>query len=190
MTTSLLRFVFRFALPLTLLACATTFGQTTTSTGKVALIDTRQFYEPGKGIQKLVNISRQVEGEFAGVQKELQALQNKLAALNAEIQQLSANQAVAKQEESDRLQRDYNFRRNEAQAAYERRRIVLMKPVIEQINNALREYLETNGFAVILDASKLEGVLLATQPTTDVTQAFINAFNIKYPASASAASNR
>ncbi len=188
MTRSLLRFV----LPLTLMVCATAYGQTTSSslTGKIALIDTRQFYDPSKGIQKLAGLTRQVDGEFAAVQKELQALQTKIETLNAEIQKLSANQAAAKQEESERLQRDFNFKRNEAQAAYERRRAVLMTPVFERINKALRDYLTTNGIALILDASKLDGVILAAQPTIDVTQAFINDFNLKYPASANAASNR
>jgi Skp family chaperone for outer membrane proteins len=187
MTTSLLRFILRIALPLALFASATAFGQTT---GKIALIDTRQFYDTSKGIQKLVSLTRQVDGEFAAVQKELQALQTRIEALTAELQKQGANPSAARQDEAERLQRDFNFKRNEAQAAYERRRATVMTPAIEQINKALRDYLTANGIALILDASKLEGTILAAQPTIDVTQAFINDFNLKYPASPNAASNR
>ena len=162
-------------------------GNDTVPAGKVALVDTRLFYDQKAGIQKLINAYKQLEAEFAPRQAELQIMQNRIVAMNAEINKMGATPAAkAKEEELVRLQRDFTYQQQEAEAAVNRRRLILVQPIHQQLAKALQEFIAARGIALLLDTSKLEGVLLAALPTVDVTQAFINDFNLKNPAPATA----
>lgn len=164
-------------------------GHDSVPAGKVAVVDTRLFYDQNSGIQKLIRAYKQLETEFAATQAALQAMQNRIVAMNNEINKLGTTPAAkAKEEELVRLQRDFSYKHQEAEAAFNKRRMILVQPIQTHIGKALQEFITTRGITLLLDASKLEGAILAALPTTDVTQAFIADYNLKHPGSANAAS--
>lgn len=163
----------------------------TTAQPTVALIDTRVFYHNPLGINRLLQAYRQLQTEFAPRQAELQVMQDRIVALNNEINKLGASAATKlKEEELLRLQRDFQYRKQEADAAFDKRRLVLLQPIQQHISKALQAFIAARGITILLDTSKVEDALLAIVPSADLTRAFIDEYNAKYPASNGVATNR
>lgn len=163
----------------------------TTTQPTVALIDTRVFYHNPLGINRLLQAYRQLQTEFASRQAELQVMQDRIVALNTEINKLGASAATKlKEEELLRLQRDFQYRKQEADAAFDKRRLVLLQPIQQHISKVLQAFIAARGIAILLDTSKVEDALLAIVPAADLTRAFIDEYNAKYPASNGVATNR
>jgi Skp family chaperone for outer membrane proteins len=157
--------------------------------GKVAVVDSRLFYEQTAGIQKLIRAYQQLATEFVATQAELQNLQNRIITMNNEINKMGATPAAkAKEEEVIRLQRDLTYKQQEAETAYNKRRVILVQPIQAHIGKALQEFIAARGITLLLDSSKLEGAILAALPAIDVTQAFIADYNLKHAGTTNAAS--
>ena len=156
--------------------------------GKIALLDTRVFYEPARGIQKLIAAYKQLEMEFAPKQAELQALQNRIIEVNAELNKAGNSPARrAREEELERMQREFTDKQQAAENAVNQRRQALTSPILRDINKALQEFILARNITLLLDTTKLEGSILAAHPMVDVTLLFIGEFNAKYPAATNAA---
>lgn len=163
----------------------------TKSTSSVALVDSRVFYHPQLGIQRLRHAYQQLETEFAPKQAELQVLQNRIVALNAEANKMGATAAAkAKEEEVFRLQREFDAKKQEADAAFNKRRLILVQPIQQHVGKALQDFIAGRGITVLLDVSKLEDAILAALPTADFTRAFIDEYNAKFPGAGGVATNR
>jgi Skp family chaperone for outer membrane proteins len=87
----------------------------------------------------------------------------------------------AKREEGERLQRDLKYKKEQADADFEKRYAEAVGPVSNDIGNALIQYASENGLTMILDISKLAPAVLSVNPAMDVTQAFIADYNSKHP---------
>ncbi len=174
------------------------FAQTT-QTGKVAVIDTRAF-DNKTGITRYFNAMESVDKEFATVTTQIQALATRYENLRKEIQvlqeQAQKNPAVpikpetvsAKVDEYEKLGREIKFKQEEAKASYDRRRQVVMEPILLDIGKAMDEFATQKGYALILDSGKLDeaGVILAINKTADVTEEFIKFYNARPAGSATA----
>lgn len=163
---------------------------------KIALIDTDFFYDEKNGINKLVAALKQLEREFQPKQQELQGLQTRLQAIAEELQKLSASAAPVapatiqtKQEDGERLQRELEYKKKDAEAMLQKRRSELIGPVSEEIRKGLQAFAAARGITMILDASQTNGILIAL-PAMDATQAFIADFNSKNPVAAAAPAPR
>lgn len=97
---------------------------------------------------------------------------------------------AAKQDEGQRLQREYEFKQKEAQAAYGKRREEVMAPISTNIFQALQEYAKKNGYTAVIDISTLGAAdqpspLLFLEPAADITKAFIAYYNTRPATTAS-----
>ncbi|MFN7928327.1 MAG: OmpH family outer membrane protein [Blastocatellia bacterium] len=161
------------------------------SASSVAVIDTNAFLNEQSGIRRLLAVYKQLNTEFASVNAELEAMQKRIVAMNTEINKMGKTPgAQAKEEEVFRLQRDLDTKKQAAISAFEKRRVILVAPIEQHIGKALQEFISAHGINVLLDASKLQDALLAATPTADVTKAFIDEYNTKYPTANGVANNR
>ena len=156
---------------------------------KIAWIFSEAFQDPKTGIARLNALANALNREFQPRQTELNGLQQKAQQLNDDIEK-TKNVADPKtlQQKADQLQQlqtDVKRKQEDAQAALERRQQEIFAPLEQDIDTALRAYAKAHGISVIIDRSRVPLVYAAD--SIDITRAFINEFNSKNPATASAA---
>jgi Skp family chaperone for outer membrane proteins len=154
---------------------------------KIALVDTRMFGEEKVGITRYLNAVKTVQREFQPITAELNNLQSRIKAIADEITKLSGNSVVApqtiqtKRAEGERLQRELKYKKEQADADFEKRYNELVRPISTEIGKGLDQYAFQHGLTMILDISKLEPAVLTLNPAMDITQAFIAEYNSKNP---------
>ena len=154
---------------------------------KIAFVDTTAFGDEKTGIKRYVNAVKTVQLQFQPATTELLNLQNRIKAIADDITKLSGNPVVdpksiqAKQDEGERLQRELKYKKEDADAAFEKRYGEVVGPISHDIGKALDQYLLSHGLTMILDISKLAPAVLSVNPATDITQAFIAEYNSKNP---------
>jgi outer membrane protein len=161
---------------------------------KIAIVDTN-YFGSDKGITKLINAYQQLSKEFQPIEQGLQTLQTRIQAIAEELQKLG-NSTVpvdpktiqAKQDEGERLQRELEYKKKDAEASFAKRRSELVGPVTDEILKSLDAFAKSRGITMVIDAG-VQG-LITWMPSVDITQAFIADFNAKNPATAAAATPR
>jgi Skp family chaperone for outer membrane proteins len=154
---------------------------------KIAFIDTTAFGDEKTGIKRFVNAIKTVQLQFQPATAELLNLQNRIKTIADEITKLNGNSIVdpktiqTKQDEGERLQRELKYKKEDADAAFEKKYTEVVGPVSHDIGIALDQYLLSHGLTMILDISKLGPAVLTANPATDITQAFIADYNSKHP---------
>jgi Skp family chaperone for outer membrane proteins len=163
-------------------------GPANVPASKIAFVDTTVFGDEKAGIKRYINAVITVQKAFEGKNTELLNLQSQIKAIADEINKLSANNSIvsaetirAKQGEGERLQRDLKYKKEQAEADFQKRYTEVVGPVSSDIGNALTQYASQNGLTMILDISKLLPAVLTVNPAMDVTQAFIADYNSKHP---------
>jgi len=168
--------------------------------GKIGFIVTAAFDDDKVGITKIVNAQKALEAEFKPRQTELQGIQTKLKTISDDLAKMGSNPAVpvdqkvvaAKQDEGQRLQREFEFKQKEAQAAFGKRQDELLGPIMSGVYTALQEYAKTKGYSVIIDLSTLctanqPSPVLVLEPTSDITKDFVTFYNARPGTTATAA---
>ena len=154
---------------------------------KIAFVDTTVFGEEKVGIRRYINAVNSVEKIFEPKTLELRNLQNQIKVIADDIAKLNNNPVVspqsvrAKQDEGERLQRELKYKKEQADADFQKRYSEVVGPVSNDIGNSLIQYANQNGLTMILDISKLLPAVLTVNPAMDVTQAFIADYNSKHP---------
>jgi len=154
---------------------------------RIALIDTGMFGDEKNGIFRYVDAAKSVELEFRTRTTELQTLQNRLNTLVTEIQTLRRLSVVdqkavqAKQAEGERLQQEFNTKKERLDEDITKRYQQVVAPVSQQIGAAMDQFAGQRGITMTLDISKLMPAILTAIPAIDMTQAFISDFNSKNP---------
>lgn len=172
------------------------FAQTS-STLKIGVINPFYFEQDTGGIAKYISALNSLDNEFKPDNQKLQTLANQMNTLKTEIETLQkqtgtvpvkAEDVNKKIEEYNRLARELEFQKKDAEARFESRQRVVMGPIMADIGKAMQEYAEKNGFSIILDASKLDnaGLVLAFDRKLDVTEDFIKFYNARPAGTASA----
>ena len=155
---------------------------------KLALVDTDQFLDEKGGIVRLVAAAKKVENEFLPRRTELQGLQGQIDKLKADLQRTAAVQdpkvSAQQQEAIDQKTRELQRKTEDAQTAYQQRLQGMLGPVYDEIGKALDAYAKAHGITLILDVTKIQGIVSASE-SLDITKAFITEFNSKNPATAS-----
>ena len=170
-------------------------GPTSTSTAtgsladtKIALVNTDEFADEKTGIVRLVNAMKAVNGEFQPRQTELDNLQAQIDKQTSDLQKAAAVQdpkvSQQQQDKIDQLKKDRTRKGEDAQASYQKRLQEKLGPVYDDIGKALDAYAKAHGITLILDVTKIQGIVSASE-SLDITRAFINEFNSKNPATAS-----
>lgn len=172
-------------------------GTTTPTTGavpavnvpetKIALVNSDDFNDEKAGIFRLVVAMKKVDTEFGPRRTELQALQAQTEKATADLAKVGPMQSALinqqQQEKIDQMKKDFQRKGEDAQAAYQKRLQEVIGPVYEEIGKALDAYAKAHGITLILDVTKVQGIVSASD-SLDITKAFITEFNSKNPATA------
>jgi Skp family chaperone for outer membrane proteins len=180
----------------TAIMAVSAFGQTGGAAAaapfRMAVIDTGAF-DTKDGITRYATAMNALESEFKPLETEITGLVTKYNALGAEIKKLqeqvaagtvpiNQNAAQLKLEEYQTLELTIKRKQEDAKARAARREPQVMGPIRAEIGKALQEFASQKGFALILDAAKLDanGFILAFDaPKVDVTKEFITFFNAR-----------
>ena len=159
---------------------------------KMAVINTAAF-DATDGITRYATAMNALEAEFRPIQTEITTMANKLNTLGVEIKKLEDQAAAgtvpidqksaqAKVEEYQTLELAIKRKQEDAKARAARREPQVMGPIRVEIGKALNEYGKQKGYALILDAAKLDGaglILAFDEARVDVTKDFITFFNAR-----------
>ena len=155
---------------------------------KVALIDSSAFADEKQGILKFVSAIKRVNAEFQPRQTELQNLQAQIEKATTDLQKAApvqdAKVTQQQQEKIALMDKDYKRKGEDAQAAFNKRLEEVLSPIYEDIGKALDTFAKTRGITLILDITKIQGIVSAAD-AMDITRAFIAEYNSKNPATAS-----
>jgi outer membrane protein len=154
---------------------------------KIALVNSDDFNDEKGGIVRLVVAMKKVDTEFGPRRTELQALQAQTEKATADLAKVGPMQSAVinqqQQEKIDQMKKDFQRKGEDAQAAYQKRLQEVIGPVYEEIGKALDAYAKAHGITLILDVTKVQGIVSASD-SLDITKAFITEFNSKNPATA------
>lgn len=167
------------------------------ATNKIAFVDTRAFGGDDKGnggITRYVNAMRTLEKEFQPRETELQNIQSRINTLAEDIRKLSGGGGVVdpktirqKQDEGEKLARELDFKKKDAEAAFQKRYADTVGPIYDDIAKSLDAFAKQRGISMLFDVSKLarDGTILAVDSSLDLTKTFIAEYNTRNPATAS-----
>ena len=172
-------------------------GTTTPTTGtapavnvpetKIALVNSDEFNDEKGGIVRLVIAMKKVDTEFAPRRTELQTLQQTIEKATADLAKVGPMQSAQinqqQQDKIDQMKKDFQRKGEDAQAAYQKRLQEALGPVYDDIGKALDVYARAHGITLVLDVTKVQGIVSASD-SLDITKAFIIEFNSKNPATA------
>jgi Skp family chaperone for outer membrane proteins len=157
---------------------------------KIALVNTDEFADEKTGITRLVATMKRVEGEFQPRRSELQTLQQQIEKATADLTKAQPLQdARVSQQQADKIEAmktEFKRKGEDAQAAYQKRLQDALGPIYDDIGKALDAYAKAHGITLILDVTKIQGIVSASE-SLDITRPFITEFNSKNPATASLA---
>lgn len=155
---------------------------------KIALVNTDEFADEKTGISRLVSAMKRVDGEFQPRRTELQTLQQQIEKATADLSKAAPLQdAKVTQQQSDKIEgmkTEFKRKGEDAQAAYQKKLQDVLGPVYDDIGKALDAYAKAHGITLILDVTKIQGIVSASE-SLDITRPFITEFNSKNPATAS-----
>jgi outer membrane protein len=155
---------------------------------KIALVNTDEFADEKTGITRLVSAMKRVDGEFQPRRTELQTLQQSIEKSTADLSKAAPLQdAKVTQQQTDKLEgmkTEFKRKGEDAPAAYQKRLQDVLGPVYDDIGKALDAYAKAHGITLILDVTKVQGIVSASE-SLDITRPFITEFNSKNPATAS-----
>jgi outer membrane protein len=155
---------------------------------KIALVNTDEFADEKTGISRLVTAMKRVDGEFQPRRTDLQTLQQQIEKSTADLTKAAPLQdAKVTQQQSDKIEgmkTEFKRKGEDAQAAYQKRLQDVLGPVYDDIGKALDAYAKAHGITLILDVTKIQGIVSASE-SLDITRPFITEFNSKNPATAS-----
>src|SRR5260370_3269639 len=155
----------------------------------MAVVNSEEFADEKGGITRLVAAMKRVDNEFQPRRTELQTLQTQYQKATDDLAKAAPMQdplvTQKKQADLDELKKNSTRKREDAQAAYQKRMQEVLSPVYEEVGKALDAFAKTRGITLILDVSKMGQAILTASDTLDITKAFITEFNSKNPATAS-----
>src|ERR1044071_5583844 len=157
---------------------------------KIALVDTKAFTHPQKGITRLIKVMESVEQEFvprwteiAGMYARLRKELDKYSyagPIPTDPRPMTRERRKGLKEAADTIQRTIEQRQAELRADYNKRLKEATAPVSQDIRNHLETFAKSRGITLLLDASKLACVVGCDKAATaalDITQEFIAAYN-------------
>jgi Skp family chaperone for outer membrane proteins len=159
---------------------------------KIAFVNTEAFADEKDGISRFVIALQTLGREFKPKQDELVGMQNRMRQIATDIETLKKAPAVsdasiqAKQDDGERLQREFEYKQKDYEALSQRRYREVVGPVSVDIGKELDAFRKDRGLTIILDVTKLLPAILSAKEEMDITRPFITYYNSKNPVTASA----
>lgn len=187
------------------------FAQAPAAAGtfRIAVINTAAFDSDKEGIKRYVTAMNTLETQMKAEATVLQTMGNRLQALKTEIEGLQRQiddpkrpaavdatklrtTAQTKFDEYQKMGLEFEYKQKDYKASLERREQTLMAPVRVDIGNAIQEFTKQKGYAMVLDAAKLDGagLLLGFDEKYDITKEFIAFYNARPAGTATTAAPR
>ena len=160
------------------------------SDAKIGFINTEAFGEKD-GINRFVNAIQTLQREFKPKDDDLLSLQTRMRQISTDIENLNKSPVVSpasvqnKQDEGERLQREYEYKQKDYEAWSKKRYRELVGPVSADIGKEFDAFRKDRGLTMILDVTKLLPAILSAKEDMDVTRSFIAYYNAKNPVTAS-----
>lgn len=158
---------------------------------KIGVVYTELFLDQKTGIQRLITTATGVQREFQPRITEIETLQRSIQTATSELEKkASVQDATASRVESERieqLKRDFARKGEDLELAINKRRAEALGPISENINTALQAFARTRGISLLIDGSKLNGVMMVLNDSVDLTSEFVADYNRRNPATAAAA---
>lgn len=155
---------------------------------KVAVVFSVEFQNPKTGIARFVMLLTKLNAEFQKTQDELNQMAQRINQISDDLNKTRniADPKVTQQkiDQLDQLKKDYQRRTEDAQSAYQRRRLEVLGPLQDDVGKALDTYAKAHAITMVIDGSQVQGIVYASE-SIDITRAFISDYNIKNPATAS-----
>jgi Skp family chaperone for outer membrane proteins len=195
-STPLLMLLLLPLLPL-MLACAagSALAQTGAAGGKaekpkIGIVDVLSFRD---GIGELKARYDKLQTEFAPRDREIQAMQTKLASQEkvlTENKNLTQQQAAKLTQEFEQGKKEYTRTVEDFQAQVRKREDDETGPIKEKLGKFLEQYCAKNGITYVFDGRALQetGIVIYAAAAANITEDFIKEYNKAYPAPAGAAS--
>lgn len=188
------------ALVLLLLAGSSALAQTAAQPAaaempkmKVAIIDVLAFREE---VLELKAKYEKLQAEFAPKYRELEAMQNNIAAKQKVLEEnktLTPQQGQKLVEEVEQLKKDYNRSLEDSQTSARKRETEETEAIYEKLDKALNQYCAKHGITTVFDARRLQdtGVIVHVKlPEANITPDFIKEYNKANPVQAAAAPSK
>lgn len=185
-------------MPLLLLLLLTAGGNALAQNGaqagklKIGIVDVLAFRD---AIGELKARYDKLQTEFAPIDREIQAMQTKLASqekvLN-ENKNLTPPQAAKLTEEFEQGKKDYNRKVEDFQAQVRKREDDETGPIKEKLGKFLEQYCAKHNITYVFDGRALQetGIVIYAAAAANITEDFVKEYNKAYPAPAGAASAR
>lgn len=177
---------------------ASAFSQAQVPAGKIAIINSQFFAADTGGITKYLNAVKALQTELDPKYKELRDIQTRLQKLSDDLTAMTKNPAVpvkqedvqAKQDEGQRLQREFDFKKKEAEAFADKRSAAVLGPIQADIGKAIQDYATSKGYTIVFDLDKIGDAVLALDAKTDITKEFIAYYNTRPATAATTATTK
>jgi len=159
---------------------------------KIAFVNTEIFADEKDGINRFVSALQTLQREFKPKQDDLQSLQTRMRQIVTDIENLRKASVVSeasiqtKQDEGERLQREYEYKQKDYEALSQKRYRDIVGPVSLDIGKEIDAFRKDHGLTVILDVTKLLPAIVSATEEMDITRPFIAYYNAKNPVTASA----
>ncbi len=158
--------------------CITMFSSTVAAEIKIGIVDLQKALnesEAGKQAKKdLEEIIKAKQKLIDQKGKEIEKLKEEI---DKQASVLSEKALRQKQDELDRKMRDYKRFVQDAQDEVKRKEAQLTEEILKELRKVIDEIGKKENFTLILE--KVEGVVLYTDETVDITQKVIETYNKK-----------
>jgi Skp family chaperone for outer membrane proteins len=150
--------------------------------GRVAVVDFGVF--PAR-IAQMKRVYDSLNTQFGAQTKELQSLQDRLGALQAQAQQGTGTPQQQQQmtQQFEQLKKEFDRKKEDLDLAARRAYQTSMGPIQDRMNAALNEFARQRGIVLVVNLAQARqtGSLLYYSPGADVTDVFVDEFNKKNP---------
>ena len=155
---------------------------------KIAVIFSAEFQNPKTGVARFNVLLNNLNAEFQKTQVELNQMAQRVNQISDDLNKTrntaDPKATQQKMDQLDQLKKDYKRRAEDAQAAYQKRRVEVLTPLQDDVGKALDVYAKSHAIAMVIDGSQVQGIVYASE-SIDITRAFISDYNIKNPVAAS-----
>ncbi len=138
-------------------------GTMQTNEGKAAMAQLQQKYEP-------------TQVKLKGLSDEIDSLKKQLAAGG---EKLTAEERASRTSTIDTKEKQLQRDAEDAQGAFQNEASQAYQKIAAKVYQTAQQYAEQNGYTMVLDISGQQSPVLWANPSTDITAAVIEAYNVK-----------
>jgi Skp family chaperone for outer membrane proteins len=146
---------------------------------KIAVIEIEAFYDPEKGITRLIRAIESVDQEFEPLRKELRGMRQRYQELSDEIANAApdtdSKALQGKSFRAESMHRELRNKAEDAEQAFDKQLQRILSPIEDDLQKAIASYAEQRGISSVLALERAKDVILYVAEAANITQDFIKA---------------